>query len=242
MRIFMDFKETREEIKRDLAEMGIKVVPKSFQNKTSEEGFETKELRNYDYTILNPNPTEILGYSADQEWCMLEANERFCGRRMNPGEAWKLREEYWSQFADEKGRQDYTYPERFNPFVLGKEGRTIDQIDKVVQELAENPDSRQCYISIWEPQDVQYLGGKKRVPCSLGYLIQIREEQLHITYFQRSCDFYEHYVNDVYLAVALAQEIAMGVNIVAGTDYKVGSFTHFVGSMHIYAKDIKEVF
>lgn len=233
MRIFMDFAETREEIKRDLAEMGITVTPKSYQNKTSKEGFETKELRNYDYSIINPSLSEILSYSPHKKWCILEAEERFSGDRINPGEAWRLRYEYWIQFANNEGKQDYTYPERFNP--------NVDQIQSVVNELNTNPDSRQCYISIWEPHDIKYLGGKKRIPCSLGYLVQIREGQLHITYIQRSCDFYEHYINDVYLAVALGQEIVHRLNEL-GNDYKLGSFTHFIGSLHVYKKDIENVF
>jgi Thymidylate synthase len=239
MRIFMDFKETREEIKRDLKEMGIKVYPHSCQNKQGE--FETQEIRNYDYTILNPDPKEILSYSKDKEWCMEEATERFSGIRVNPGLAWRLRYDYWKQFAiDEDGTQDYTYPERFNP--VGDDDMVINQIDSVARELVDNPDSRQCYISIWEPQDIQYLGGIKRIPCSLGYLVQVREGVLHITYMQRSCDFYEHYVNDVALAVMLGIEIAHRIKLLGGPLYKVGSFTHFIGSLHVYAENVSDAF
>ena len=51
MRIFMNFNEAKEEIKRDLAEMGIVVKPKTMQDKIIEgnEDYETKELQNYSF-------------------------------------------------------------------------------------------------------------------------------------------------------------------------------------------------
>lgn len=247
MRMYMDFTECREEIKRDLAEMGHIVKPKSYQNKVVEgdPNFETKELRNYVYTIIQPQLSEVNKY-ANQPWCDDEAKERFCGERLNPGEAYKHRKELWEEFMVD-GKQDYTYPERFNPEVIAFEGYEpytydVDQLHEIAVELADNPDSRQCYLSIWEPADIQYIGGKKRVPCTLGYLFQVRDNELHITYMQRSCDFIEHYSNDVYLAIATAHELARRIEKEGGPQYSVGTFTHFIGSMHIYKKDIKGVF
>lgn len=247
MRMYMDFKECREEIKRDLAEMGHTVKPKSYQNKIVEGNpdFETKELRNYVYTIIEPSIVEVRDFTT-QPWADAEAEERFCGERLNPGKAYKHREELWNEFMVE-GKQDYTYPERFNPEIIELidyevDTYDIDQLNEIATELAENPDSRQCYLSIWEPGDIQYIGGKKRVPCTLGYQFMVRDNELHITYFQRSCDFITHYSNDVYLALATAKELAGRIHRWGGPLYNIGSFTHFIGSMHIYNKDIKGVF
>jgi thymidylate synthase len=52
----------------------------------------------------------------------------------------------------------------------------------------------------------------------------------------RSCDFSTHFPNDVYLAIKLLEYIA-GI-----TGYEVGSFTHTIFSLHVYRKDLKEVF
>lgn len=254
MRMYMDFKECREEIKRDLAEMGHTVKPKSYQNKIVEGNpdFETKELRNYVYTIIEPSIVEVRDFTT-QPWADAEAEERFCGERLNPGEAYELREELWTEFMNEEGKQDYTYPERFNPITTNlnsfQDGKIatvdlyqMDQLNEIASELAENPDSRQCYLSIWEPGDLQYIGGDKRVPCTLGYQFMVRDNELHLTYFQRSCDFITHYSNDVYLALATANELAERIYKEGGPLYNIGSFTHFIGSMHIYNKDIKGVF
>jgi thymidylate synthase len=52
----------------------------------------------------------------------------------------------------------------------------------------------------------------------------------------RSCDFHTHYANDVALASILLHYVAKKV------DVPVGTFTHFVGSLHVYAKDVADVF
>lgn len=235
MRIFMDFKEGLEEIKRDLAEMGHEVKPKSYQNKNVEGNpdFFTKELTNYTYMVLNPNPLEL---EATQPWADLEFKERVSGERLNPGEAWKSREEVWTEFLDENGKFDYSYPERMNHI------HKIQPLHRIAKELTHNPDSRQCFLSIWEAEDIYNIGGYKRVPCSLGYQFQIREGKIQITYLQRSADFATHFNNDLYLAVRLAEHLAYIIKSQGGPEYKVGAFIHWVGSLHVYHKDIQGVF
>jgi thymidylate synthase len=244
-RIFMNCTEAIDEIRRDLAEMGHTIHPKSYQNKdiSNDPDYAAKEVTNYTYSIVNPKMYDLPNISG--EWVEAEAYERFCGERMNPGEAYKLRPEVWNQFLVEGEygpKFDYSYPERFNPIKSYDPMVVLNQIDKVSQELSENPDSRQCYISIWKPNDLINMGGVERIPCTLGYLLQIRNGELQITYLQRSSDFATHFQNDVFLAIALAEEIATRINKMRGKRYPVGLFTHWIGSLHVYMKDIKNVF
>lgn len=259
MRIFMNFSECLGEIRRDLKEMGHTVHPKSYQNKVVENNpdFATSELTNYIYSVINPMDT-IKQLNPTQPWADLEAAERFSGQRINPGEAYKSREEVWNEFLVEQpdGTKlfDYSYPQRFNPCgVVDTENIVyeqsllgnldyIDSIQKVAKELAYNPDSRQCYISIFEPMDIANIGGRKRVPCTLGYLLQVRGGELNITYLQRSSDFSTHFNNDVYLALKLAERVSELIENLTGTKYPIGNYTHWIGSLHIYQKDIKNVF
>jgi thymidylate synthase len=239
-RIFMNCKEAIDEIRRDLAEMGHTIHPKSYQNKdiANDPDYAAKEVTNYTYSIVNPEIYDLPNLL--KKWVEAEASERFNGERINPGEAYKLRPDVWNEFLV-NGEFDYSYPERFNPLVGGSK-HTIDQIEEVVVELANNPDSRQCYISIWNSTDIAYMGGEKRIPCTLGYLVQIRDNQLQITYLQRSSDFATHFQNDVALAILLAKEISYRLIEKYDKVYRVGLFTHWIGSLHVYMKDIKNVF
>jgi len=233
MRIYKDFSEAVAEIKRDLAEMGIRYQSKTYQDKYVEHdpGFQTLEIQNYIYTVTGPKLEDL---SPTQPWADAEFEERVSGKCINPGEAYKLRPEIWEQFL-EKG--DETMGDIDPQFSYTYAQRMFHQLDTLIQEAKARPESRQLYLSIWEPiADVDNLGGISRVPCSLGYLFQIRGGQLHMTYMMRSCDIATHFINDIYLAHKLQRWLADKIGVPAGR------FTHYVGSLHVFQKDIEGVF
>jgi len=226
MRIFSNFAEALNEIKRDLAEMGTEIHPQTMQDKYVGDNpdYITKELQNYDYTVKNA-VLSLDDLSPTQPWADAELAERLSGLPINPGEAYRLRDSIWNEYLHD-GRFSYTYAERM-----------VGQVDKIIKEIQLRPESRQLYISIWEQHiDTHNLGGLSRVPCSLGYLFQLRNGKLNVTYIMRSCDFATHFHNDIYLAVKLMEYIAKSAGV------EPGNFTHFIGSLHIYKKDTKGVF
>lgn len=237
MRIYTNAQEMVEEVKRDLAEMGIVVRPATMQDKyvKGNPDYETKELQNYSYCLLNARSQDIPGVT--QPWADAEFKERVTDpwerypdgepHFINPGEAWKLREEVWSEYMHD-GKLAYTYNELL---------WNNDQLTKIMNRLKEDPDSRQLWISLWNPdKDPDFLGGVSRVPCSLGYGLQVRDGKLNLHYVMRSCDFVTHFRNDVYLAIKFLEWVA------EKTGYPVGDFTHTMFSCHVYNKDIQGVF
>lgn len=229
MRIYQTFKEAIPEIRRDLAEMGIKVHPKSYQDKVvaDDQDFETLELQNYIYTVVNPALDQL---NPTQPWTEEEWKERLsgiCGTEINPGRAWELRKDVWQQFLQPDGKFAYTYSERM--------ARNM-QVMKVERRLGADHDSRQLFVSIWDVKDTSKLGGISRVPCSIGYLLQCRKDKLNITYLQRSCDFATHFTNDAYLALRFLDEICKTNN------FQMGTYTHWIGSLHLFRKDAQGVF
>lgn len=240
MRIYINAEEMIEEIKRDLAEMGIVVRPATMQDKyvKGNPDYETKELQNYSYCLLEAKSSEIPGVI--QPWADAEFGERITDpflrhheyglstpNFINPGKAWELRPEVWTEYLHE-GKMAYTYNE-----LLWKN----DQLMKIMGALINDPDSRQLWVSLWNPEkDPDFLGGISRVPCSLGYAFQVRDGKLNMHYVMRSCDFATHFRNDVYLAIKLLEWMA------EKTHYPVGSFTHTIFSLHVYNKDVEGVF
>ena len=239
MRIYINAEEMIEETKRDLAEMGIVVRPATMQDKyiKGNPDYETRELQNYSYCLLDAKSQEIPGVI--QPWADAEFQERItdpwvrCSdgkgypEFINPGKAWELRKEVWSEYMH-NGKLAYTYNELL---------WNNDQTMKVINRLKEDPDSRQLWISLWNPEkDPDFLGGISRVPCSLGYGLQVRDGKLNMHYVMRSCDFATHFRNDVYLAIKFLEWVA------EKTGYPVGSFTHTIFSLHVYNKDVEGVF
>jgi len=243
MRIYINAEEMIEETKRDLAEMGIVVRPATMQDKyvKGDPDYETRELQNYSYCLLDAKSQDIPGVS--QPWADAEFGERVTDpwyrtpdgkvdplhtpEYLNPGSAWRLRKEVWTEYLHE-GKMAYTY----NELIWNN-----DQAVKVINRLKEDPDSRQLWISLWNPdKDPDFLGGISRVPCSLGYGLQVRDGKLNLHYVMRSCDFATHFRNDVYLAIRFLEWVA------EKTGYPVGSFTHTIFSLHVYNKDVEGVF
>ena len=240
MRIYINADEMIEETKRDLAEMGIVVRPATMQDKyvKGNPDYETRELQNYSYCLLDAKSQDIPGVI--QPWADAEFGERVTDpfprheeyglgtpNFINPGKAWELRPEVWTEYLH-GGKMAYTYNE-----LLWKN----DQLMKIMEALLNDPDSRQLWVSLWNPEkDPDFLGGISRVPCSLGYAFQVRDGKLNMHYVMRSCDFATHFRNDVYLAIKLLEWMA------EKTHYPVGSFTHTIFSLHVYNKDVEGVF
>lgn len=253
MRVFKDFQEAKGEIARDLKEMGIKVENTMMQDK--EGSFPTLELMDYGYTVTQP---DALHLEPTQPWASAEWGDRVQAIMGNPsplGTAWLTRADQhmdWSEFIEFDGlplphgvsleeaklrcdplvrsdplRLAYSYGERF---------ALNDQVMRIVRELRRNPFSRQCYISMWDPQQDSERIGKRRVPCSLGWHLRFRENLLHINYKMRSCDFVTHWQNDVWLSMMLLDFICMK------TGMHPGRFSQFIDSFHVYEKDVADVF
>ena len=234
-RIFSSCVEMYEEIKRTLWEMGITVKSYSYQDrivKYSKEGW-TKEIRGIDYKITDTSDKDemIKHVGGNLEWCRKEFEERISGKPINPGNAWELRRETWEQFLKPvpglKGERkfDYTYSERL-----------YDKLDLAINELKQHPTSRQIFIPVYDWKiDCSGFGGKKRVPCSIGYGLLIRENKLDMFYVQRSCDFLKHFVYDVWLAAELQNWIAKKLKV------KPGIFQHYIISLHAFYVDLEKL-
>jgi thymidylate synthase len=222
VRIYKNFHEAFSEVKRDLKEMGIKVHTQSVQDIERSDGFETLEVQNYTYTVSEPRITDIEAH--DPEWCRKEFFERvmYVG---NPGEAWKYREEYWKQFLHD-GKFSYTYGETMSRY-----------LGHIISEYQRDHLSRRLFIPVYDAQrDLMNLYHRRRIPCSIGYWIYCRRGKLHLTYLQRSSDFLKHFSNDVWLAHKLQGYLSEYLRLENGT------FSHWLGSIHVFEEDVKDVF
>ncbi len=251
MRIYQNFREALDETKRDLKEMGIRVHPQTMQDKDvhADPDYDTLELQNHAYVVTQPRLQDL---EPTQPWANLEFAERVSGQLVNPGEAYKSRPEIWEEFL-EKGdghpsreKFSYTYAERFlhngskewgDPQDIDGPSKWDDstQLERLILNIKKYPDNRNHLLTVWDADDL-WLVGEHRVPCSISYHFMYRDRSLFMTYQQRSADLATHLINDVYLAARLQQWVAEKL------EWPVGRFTHFIGSLHAYQKDLEGVF
>jgi hypothetical protein len=257
MRIYSNMLEAVREVERDLAEMGIVAHPQTMQDKHigDDAGYATKELQAYSFQITDneyspDEHSEVIGYffgNTDGTWRRIlnyletEHMERTCGQQANPGTAYLQRPEVWNEFLHD-GKFAYTYSERIAP-----------QLTRMIHELSVNPDTRQAIINIHSnikpfedygnergtvmgSVDMSNMGGGGRIPCSMYYQLMVRNGKVDLIYTMRSCDFKTHFPIDICLASRMQNHVA------AALGRPVGRFTFFAGSLHVYQKDVTEVF
>jgi len=212
--------------------MALVVKPNSYQNKKikGDPNYFTKEIQHYFYALTAlPDPWNLFLWEDEiaREWCIAEFSERVSQPPANPGTAWQIRAGVWAPFLVE-GKFDYSYAERLH---------YNNNLNRIVEELGTNSDTRQAWLPIFNPDDVQHMGGKKRIPCSLGYHFMIRNGELSMTYIQRSADYFQHFGNDIYLAWLMLDYVHQ--LLLHGFELKVerGYLFHHIFSLHSYAKD-----
>jgi thymidylate synthase len=189
--------------------------------------------------------------------------ERVSGHPLNPGETWKI----WpySRSANTHRREgqedpqfDHSYAERYWPVFAGMtrggklEGTENEAIANVgyrfpygdlntlVKILAHEPTTRQAYLPIWFPEDLAAAEQGKRVPCTLGYHLIMRDKNLHIVYPMRSCDYIRHFRDDVYLTVRLLLWVldrCRKENSAEWFGVKPGTLTMHITSLHAFVSD-----
>lgn len=203
-------------------------------------------------------------------WADSHFEERVCGYPINPGVEWANWP--WggnaSRFLDHMGKFNHNYMERYwpkyagllnRPSSSGKNWRVQAEADWVlaprrgirneygdlndlVKSLASNPLSRQEWFPIFHPEDVgEVVGGRK--PCSLGYQFWVRGGRLHVYYPLRSCDFFRHMQDDIYLTIRLLLWVLNECrkrDHTAGywNEVRPGTFTMHCTSLHVFANDM----
>lgn len=202
-------------------------------------------------------------------WAEDHFQERIGGVPTNPGSQymnWPWYTPGWAAQSDRytTGLFSHTYQERMWPRLarqsfsriplelrtdrLGIRYRYGD-LNDVVNLLAREPTTRQAFLPIWFPEDTGAHSGE-RVPCTLGYLFNLRDGLLHCTYYIRSCDFLRYFRDDVYMAMRLTQWILQELqetnekslgNHKAWEDVIPGILQMHIGSLHVFEGDMPKM-
>jgi len=172
--------------------------------------------------------------NATQPWADDHFEERVSGIPHNPPPS----HTYWLKdtekyFKESEEKFSHTYPERmWSRDIDGIRYKSADLQD-AVDFLRKEPDTRQCYVPMWWPEDMNAALQGERVPCSLGWHFILRDEQLHCAYHMRSCDVVRHLHNDLYFANQLTQYMILESGIKA-----VPGYLHFSStSLHCFSND-----
>jgi hypothetical protein len=156
-------------------------------------------------------------------------------------------ERYWPKhanqhFPDRDRRNEIDYSKSSHRGIRYNYG----DLNDVVSLLARSPYTRQAYLPVWFPEDTGAVPGE-RVPCSLGYHFLLRNGRLNVYYFIRSCDFFRHFRDDVYLTCRLGQWVLdkvkyRGLDDPPGwEDVEMGDLIMQIDSLHVFEDERKRL-
>jgi thymidylate synthase len=136
----------------------------------------------------------------------------------------------WDEWADENGDLGPVYGKQWRSWVA-PDGRVIDQITSLIEQLKRNPDSRRLIVSAWNPADVDQMA---LPPCHTMFQFYANDGQLSCQLYQRSADVFL----GVPFNIASYALLTMMVAQVCGLQPK--DFVHTFGDAHIYSNHVEQ--
>jgi thymidylate synthase len=137
----------------------------------------------------------------------------------------------WDEWADENGNLGPVYGYQWRSWPA-PDGRHIDQIQRVLDDLKNNPDSRRIIVSAWNVADLDKMA---LAPCHAFFQFYVADGRLSCQLYQRSADLFL----GVPFNIASYALLTMMVAQVAGL--KPGDFVHTLGDAHIYLNHFDQV-
>ena len=137
----------------------------------------------------------------------------------------------WDEWADEDGELGPVYGHQWRSWPT-PEGKTVDQISNLINQIKNNPDSRRLIVSAWNVGEIDKM---KLPPCHAFFQFYVAEGRLSCQLYQRSADIFL----GVPFNIASYALLTMMVAQVCGL--KTGEFVHTLGDAHIYLNHSEQV-
>ena len=137
----------------------------------------------------------------------------------------------WDEWADENGDLGPVYGHQWRSWGA-PDGRTIDQISMVIDQIRHHPDSRRILVSAWNPAEVDRMA---LPPCHCLFQFYVADGRLSCQLYQRSAD--------VFLGVPfnIASYALLTLMLAQVCGLQPGEFIHTTGDTHIYRNHFEQV-
>ncbi len=136
----------------------------------------------------------------------------------------------WDEWADENGNLGPVYGSQWRSWPAA-DGRHIDQITQVIEQIKKNPDSRRLIVSAWNVGEIDKM---KLPPCHAFFQFYVAGGKLSCQLYQRSAD--------IFLGVPfnIASYALLTMMVAQVTGLEAGDFVHTLGDAHLYSNHIEQ--
>lgn len=136
----------------------------------------------------------------------------------------------WDEWAREDGSLGPIYGKQWRSWGCG-DGKSVDQIANLIEEIKRNPDSRRLLVSAWNVGELEEMA---LPPCHIIFQFYVANGKLSCQLYQRSADIFL----GVPFNIASYALLTMMIAQVCGL--KPGDFIHTLGDAHIYLNHIEQ--
>lgn len=136
----------------------------------------------------------------------------------------------WDEWADENGDLGPIYGKQWVNWESN--GKIINQIDNIINEIKTNPNSRRLIVNAWNVADIDDMA---LPPCHLLFQFYVVNGKLSCHLYQRSADLFLGVPFNIASYSLLTHMIAHICNL------EVGDFVHTIGDAHIYHNHFEQV-
>ena len=136
----------------------------------------------------------------------------------------------WNEWADEQGELGPVYGHQWRSWP-DYNGGTIDQIENVIDQLKNHPDSRRMIVSAWNVAEVNSMA---LPPCHTMFQFYVADGRLSLQLYQRSAD--------TFLGVPfnIASYALLLLMMAQVTNLQPGEFIHTTGDTHLYLNHLEQ--
>jgi thymidylate synthase len=136
----------------------------------------------------------------------------------------------WDEWANEDGNLGPVYGSQWRSWPAA-DGRHIDQIKQVLDQIKNNPDSRRIIVSAWNVGEIDKMA---LPPCHAFFQFYVADGKLSCQLYQRSADTFL----GVPFNIASYALLTMMIAQVCG--FKAGDFVHTLGDAHLYSNHLDQ--
>ena len=136
----------------------------------------------------------------------------------------------WDEWADENGDLGPVYGKQWRRWEC-PDGRIVDQISNLIEQIKKNPNSRRLIVCAWNPADVDKMA---LPPCHTLFQFYVANNKLSCQLYQRSADIFL----GVPFNIASYSLLTMMIAQICGLG--VGDFVHTTGDTHIYSNHFEQ--
>jgi thymidylate synthase len=136
----------------------------------------------------------------------------------------------WDEWADADGELGPVYGKQWRSWTC-PDGRVVDQIAWVVDEIRRNPDSRRLIVSAWNVADLPRMALQ---PCHTMFQFYVAGGRLSCQMYQRSGDIFLGVPFNIASYALLTQMVAQV------TGLALGDFVHTLGDAHLYSNHFEQ--